>query len=134
MIEKIRKIEKAVDTLVSLNLLLTIALIFSEAIVYDVLFVELITLGIGVVLFAIGIYASVKINALYSTPCMQEGGMHMLKLLLVLILSPVIILGATLLVCSIIAAGFDVVVKMAIISAILCGVRFVFAKCKEIGS
>ena len=58
----------------------------------------------------------------------------MLKLLLVLILSPVIILGATLLVCSIIAAGFDVVVKIAIIAAILCGVRFVFAKCKEIGS
>lgn len=55
----------------------------------------------------------------------------MFRLLTVLILSPFIILGATLLVCAVISAGFEVILKIAIIAAIICGVKFVFSKCKE---
>ena len=55
----------------------------------------------------------------------------MLRLLLVLILSPFLILGATLLVCAVISAGFEVLVKIAIIAAIICGCKYVFSKCKE---
>lgn len=58
----------------------------------------------------------------------------MLRLLLVLILSPFLILGATLLVCAVIGAGFEVIVKLAMIAAIVCGIRFVFSKCREEGS
>lgn len=55
----------------------------------------------------------------------------MFRLLTVLILSPFIILGATLLVCAVISAGFEVILKIAIIAAIICVVKFVFSKCKE---
>lgn len=53
----------------------------------------------------------------------------MLKLLLILIVSPFIILAATAAICALIASGFETIIKLAIIACIICGVRWVFAKC-----
>lgn len=55
----------------------------------------------------------------------------MLKILLILVLSPFILLGATLLVCAVIGAGFEFIIKLAIIAAIICGMKYVFTICKE---
>lgn len=54
----------------------------------------------------------------------------MLRILLVLILSPIIILAATTLVFGIIATGFEAIVKITMVAAILCFVRIVFARFK----
>lgn len=55
----------------------------------------------------------------------------MFKILLILILSPIILVVATLAICAVISAGFETVVKVAIIALIVCLCRYIFALAKE---
>ena len=55
--------------------------------------------------------------------------MSILRLLLVLILSPFILLGATILVCIIIGSGWEMICKVAIIAVILCLMKYVWSIC-----
>lgn len=53
----------------------------------------------------------------------------MLRLLVLLILSPFIILGATILVCAIIGMGWNMILKIGAIALILCMLKFVWTYC-----
>lgn len=55
--------------------------------------------------------------------------MSILRLLLVLILSPFILLGATILVCAIIGMGWEMILKIAAIAGILCLLKYVWSVC-----
>lgn len=54
-----------------------------------------------------------------------------MKVLLVIVLSPFILLVITTLISAILETGFDMIIKLAIIAAIVCGCKYVFTKAKE---
>lgn len=55
----------------------------------------------------------------------------MFKILLVLVLSPLILIAATMLICTIISAGFDVLIKVVAILLVIAVVRYIFALARE---
>lgn len=55
----------------------------------------------------------------------------MFKIILVLVLSPLILIAATMLICAIIGAGFDALIKVVAILLVIAIVRYIFALAKE---